>query len=429
MPYRIVGGTRFFDRAEIRDVMAYLKAVVNPADEISLKRIINTPKRSIGGTTVERIDLDARQSGTGFEDALRLAVEDDRFQARTQTALAGFIGLLDEMRSMQGDLRDLVEMVVARAGLIEALEAENTDEARGRADNIREFFGVVSEFAENHEAPDLPAFMEWLALRTDLDSLAEGEEYVTLMTVHTAKGLEYPVVFVAGLEESIFPHANSMFDPSGLEEERRLAYVAITRARERLYLTHAHARSIYGTTQHNPTSRFVGEIPAECVEASGVGSLGVSGSGWEKRGDRRGTSGHGSGAGAAPASAAAPAARVFGGGARQARAAQAQAADRELRRGRPGRPQGVRKRSRRTSVNGDALEITLRPHARDQEAAGRVRSHREDQVVGAWSAYAGRPHPRLHGSHRLEDPWARFSSSATRTPTTTRSSRRSPTRT
>jgi len=317
VPYRIVGGTRFFDRAEIRDVMGYLKAVVNPADEISLKRIINTPKRSIGGTTVERIDLDARNSGTGFEDAMRLAVEDDRFQARTQTALAGFIGLLDEMRAMQGDLRDLVEMVVARAGLIEALEAEKTDESRGRADNIREFFGVVSEFAENHDVPDLPAFMEWLALRTDLDSLAEGEEYVTLMTVHTAKGLEYPVVFVAGLEESIFPHMNSMFDPSGLEEERRLAYVAITRARERLYLTHAHARSIYGATQHNPTSRFVAEIPAECVETSGVGSLGVSGSGWEKRGDRRGTSGHGSGggAGAGFGGSGSAGSRVFGGGA------------------------------------------------------------------------------------------------------------------
>ncbi len=314
VPYRIVGGTRFFDRAEIRDVMGYLKAVVNPADEISLKRIINTPKRSIGGTTVERIDLDARNSGTGFEDAMRLAVSDDRFQARTQAALAGFIGLLDEMRSMQGDLRDLVEMIVARAGLIEALEAENTDEARGRADNIREFFGVVSEFAENHDAPDLPAFMEWLALRTDLDSLAEGEEYVTLMTVHTAKGLEYPVVFVAGLEESIFPHMNSMFDPSGLEEERRLAYVAITRARERLYLTHAHARSIYGATQHNPTSRFVAEIPAECVESSGVGSLGVSGSGWEKRGDRRGTSGHGSGGGGGTGFGGGGGGRVFGGG-------------------------------------------------------------------------------------------------------------------
>jgi len=313
VPYRIVGGTRFFDRAEIRDVMAYLKVVVNPADEISLKRIINQPKRGIGATTVERIDATARERGVGFEDALRASLDDDGLQARTRVALSGFAALLDELRAMHGDLRDLVEMIVSRSGLIEALEAENTDEALGRADNIREFFGVVSEFAENHEEPDLPAFMEWLALRTDLDSLTIDDEYVTLMTVHTAKGLEYPVVFVAGLEESIFPHANSMFDPAGLEEERRLAYVAITRARERLYLTHAHARSLYGATQHNPPSRFIAEIPAEHLEASGVGSLGVSGVGWEKRGDRRGTLGHGIGVGAGAGGG-----RVFGGGAPRA---------------------------------------------------------------------------------------------------------------
>ena len=307
--YRIVGGTRFFDRAEIRDTMAYLKALVNPADEISLKRIINTPRRGIGATTIERVEYDARERGVTFEDALRAAADDERHQTRARSALAEFAGLMDELRSMQGDLRDLVEMVVARSGMIEALEAENTDESRGRADNIREFFGVVGEFAGTHEENDLPAFMEWLALRTDLDALAEGEEYVTLMTVHTAKGLEYPVVFVAGLEDSIFPHVNSMFDPASLEEERRLAYVAITRARERLYLTHAHTRSLYGTTQHNPQSRFVAEIPAEHVETSGVGSLGVSGSGWEKRGDRRGTFGHGSGVGGTGG------ARVFGSGA------------------------------------------------------------------------------------------------------------------
>ncbi len=312
VPYRIVGGTRFFDRAEIRDVMAYLKAVVNPADEISLKRIINTPKRNIGATTVERVDAVARERDIGFEDALRLAVDDDMHRAAAQTAIAGFVALVDEMRSLEGELRDVVEMIVTKAGLIEALEAERTDEAAGRADNIREFYGVVAEFAGAHDEPDLPAFMEWLALRTDLDSLAEGDEYVTLMTVHTAKGLEYPVVFVAGLEESIFPHQNSIFDSdgSGLEEERRLAYVAITRARERLYLSHAHSRSIYGSTQHNPPSRFIGEIPSECVSASGVGSLGVSGSGWEKRGDRGGSYGYGAGAGRGATGGG----RVFGGG-------------------------------------------------------------------------------------------------------------------
>jgi DNA helicase-2/ATP-dependent DNA helicase PcrA len=224
---------------------------------------------------------------------MRAAIEDGEYQSRTRIALKGFAETLAELREIEGDLRDLVEMVVEKADLIAAYEAENTDEARNRIENIREFFGVVSEFAENHEAPDLPAFMEWLALRTDLDALAADDDYVTLMTVHTAKGLEYPVVFVAGLEESIFPHNNAMFDTSGLEEERRLAYVAITRARERLYLTHAHSRSLYGAIQHNPTSRFVGEIPAEHMEVSGVGSAGVSGMGWEKRGDRHGTFGTG----------------------------------------------------------------------------------------------------------------------------------------
>ncbi|MDZ4170108.1 MAG: UvrD-helicase domain-containing protein [Coriobacteriia bacterium] len=296
--YRIVGGTRFFDRAEIRDVTAYLKVIVNPADEVSLRRIVNTPKRGIGDTTIERITAIARQKGIGFE----LAVRDEEalsacVNAATCAKLAAFAALLDEMRGLQGDLRDVVEMIIEKTGIIAAYETERTEESLGRADNVREFFTVVSEFAASHEAPDLPAFMEWLALRTDLDSLEEGaDDYVTLMTVHTAKGLEFPVVFVAGLEESLFPHANSMFDPAGLEEERRLAYVAITRARERLYLSHAHARSIFGSTQHNPPSRFIGEIPTEHVEVSGVGSDGFSGSGWAKRGDRRGTSGHGAGA-------------------------------------------------------------------------------------------------------------------------------------
>jgi len=307
VPYKIVGGTRFFDRAEIRDVMAYLKAVVNPADVIALKRIINTPRRGIGDTTIDRIEYEARERGVGFEDSLREAIEDSDWPSRARIALRGFADTLDELRALHGDLRDLVEMVIERSGLIDALEAEHTDEAKGRAENIREFFGVVSEFAESHEDPDLPAFMEWLALRTDLDTLDEAsDEFVTLMTVHTAKGLEYPVVFVAGLEESIFPHQNSLFDPSGLEEERRLAYVAITRARERLYLTHAHARSLYGSTAHNPPSRFLGEIPEEHVTASGIGSAGMSGTGYAKRGDRGGTFGHGAGSGGG---------RVFGGGA------------------------------------------------------------------------------------------------------------------
>ena len=364
VPYRIVGGTRFFDRAEIRDVMGYLKAVVNPCDEISLKRIINTPKRSIGGTTVERVEAVARDRDITFEGALRLAVDDHVHRSGARIAIAGFVALMDELRSMEGGLRDIVEMIVAKSGLIEALEAERTDEGQNRADNIREFFGVVAEFAETHEAPDLPAFMEWLALRTDLDTLAEGDEYVTLMTVHTAKGLEYPVVFVAGLEESIFPHQNSIFatDGGGLEEERRLAYVAITRARERLYLSLAASRSIYGTTQHNAPSRFIGEIPAECMSVSGVGSMGVSGSGYEKRGDRRGTSGHGTSLGSGDGGG-----HVFGRGAPRS-AGSAGGAFNTPASKKPKAPSETFSvgdyvdhkafgRGRVTSVKGDALEI------------------------------------------------------------------------
>ena len=364
VPYRIVGGTRFFDRAEIRDVMGYLKAVVNPCDEISLKRIINTPKRSIGGTTVERVEAVARDRDITFEGALRLAVDDDVHRSGARIAIAGFVALMDELRSMEGGLRDIVEMIVAKSGLIEVLEAERTDEGQNRADNIREFFGVVAEFAETHEAPDLPAFMEWLALRTDLDTLVEGDEYVTLMTVHTAKGLEYPVVFVAGLEESIFPHQNSIFatDGGGLEEERRLAYVAITRARERLYLSLAASRSIYGTTQHNAPSRFIGEIPAECMSVSGVGSMGVSGSGYEKRGDRRGTSGHGTSLGSGDVGG-----HVFGSGAPRATGSAGGAFNTPASK-KPKAPSETFSvgdyvdhkafgRGRVTSVKGDALEI------------------------------------------------------------------------
>jgi DNA helicase II / ATP-dependent DNA helicase PcrA len=293
VPYQIVGGTRFFDRAEIRDVMAYVRAVVNPADEIALRRIVNKPKRGIGDSTLEKVAYEAAREGLGFEEALRAAAAGDWLASAPRVRIGAFLGLLDEMRELAAapdtDLRELVEGIVDVSGLISALEAERTHEAEGRVENIREFFGVVGEFAETHESPDLDEFMEWVALRTDIDTLVEGERAVTLMTVHNAKGLEFPVVFMVGMEDTIFPHANSMFDGSGLEEERRLAYVGITRARERLYLTHAHSRSLFGSTQYNLPSRFIGEIPDECVEACGAGSLGMSGSGFERRGTARGS--------------------------------------------------------------------------------------------------------------------------------------------
>ncbi len=239
------------------------------------------------------------------------------------TAVKHFAETVDTMRVLLADggsLRDLVEQIVERSGLVQSLEAERTIEAEGRIENIQEFFGVVEEFSAIHEDASLADFMEWVALRTDIDSMAEGERAVTLMTVHTAKGLEFPIVFMVGMEDTIFPHANSMFEESGLEEERRLAYVGITRARERLYLTHAHSRSLFGSMQYNPPSRFIGEIPEKHIEASGLGSQGITGTGFAARGEGSRGSGFGTGSsslgrGGSGFRSGNADGRVFGGGA------------------------------------------------------------------------------------------------------------------
>ena len=396
VPYKIVGGTRFFDRAEIRDVMAYLKMIVNPADEMSVKRVINTPRRGIGSTSIAKIEELARENRCSFFQACEIATaETGRFSAKVRAALGDFVAIVREGRRMDGELQRVVEAIVDKTGLMQALRAEGTVEAEGRLENIQEFLGVAAEFEESHddiegtlesleelraagladvpaadaslgtgsndafaspalagaEVPSsadaqdaaltgaqaalaqliagntmaaapvareqaaqtaaeiertygqlacraLPALLEWLALRSDLDALAGESHAITMMTVHSAKGLEFPAVFVAGLEEGIFPHVAGFAaadDPGKLEEERRLAYVAITRARKRLFLTYAATRRTYGSTQANPRSRFLNEIPDADIEFTGVGSAGFEGTGWEKRGDRRGTYGSGVG--------------------------------------------------------------------------------------------------------------------------------------
>lgn len=408
VPYKIVGGTRFFDRAEIRDVMAYLKMIVNPADEMSVKRVINTPRRGIGSTSIQKIEQLARDNRCSFFRACEIAcAETGMFSAKVRNGLSSFVSLVREGRRMDGELKDVVEMIVDKTGLLQAFRAEGTMESESRAENIQEFLGVAAEFEETHEdiegtlesleelraagvadvpagaepepvvvsapAPEpgpsapassfealvgardaagsnpldslaapalspqdalaaaiagnayaaptempagavhadeiertygpltckaLPALMEWLALRSDLDSLAGETHAITMMTIHSAKGLEFPAVFVAGMEEGIFPHVHDFGgsdDPGKLEEERRLAYVAITRARKRLFLTYAATRRTYGSTSANPRSRFLNEIPFEDIEFSGIGSAGFEGTGWEKRGDRHGTFGSGMG--------------------------------------------------------------------------------------------------------------------------------------
>lgn len=350
VPYRLVGGTRFFDRAEIKDVMAYLTLVVNPANDIAAQRVINVPKRGIGNTTVGHIETLARMNQCTFLEACQLACVDESIRMNTRTKIAEFVALIHEAQTYTGELRKVVEMIVDKAGLIEALQAERTEEAQSRIENIQEFYGVVDEYAQTHEDADalfeaptvtldadaldadelvvpgalagdtmaaantpsltdaqppvrvfqgdsLADFTEWVTLRTDMDTMTDDGRAVTLMTVHSAKGLEFDVVFVAGMEESIFPHSNSSGDPLGLEEERRLAYVAITRARKKLYLTSAMTRQLFGSTSSNPTSRFVREIPNDLREGIGMGSAGFSGSGWEKRGSRRGIAGSGAEAG------------------------------------------------------------------------------------------------------------------------------------
>lgn len=408
VPYKIVGGTRFFDRAEIRDVMAYLKMIVNPADEMSVKRVINTPRRGIGSTSIQKIEQLARDNRCSFFQACEIATaETGMFSAKVRNGLSSFVSLVREGRRMDGELKDVVEMIVDKTGLLQAFRAEGTMESESRSENIQEFLGVAAEFEETHEdiegtlesleelraagvadvpvsaepepvvvsapAPEpgpsapvssfealvgardaagsnpldslaapalspqdalaaaiagnayaaptempagavhadeiertygpltckaLPALMEWLALRSDLDSLAGETHAITMMTIHSAKGLEFPAVFVAGMEEGIFPHVHDFGgsdDPGKLEEERRLAYVAITRARKRLFLTYAATRRTYGSTSANPRSRFLNEIPFEDIEFSGIGSAGFEGTGWEKRGDRHGTFGSGMG--------------------------------------------------------------------------------------------------------------------------------------
>ena len=308
VPYRLVGGTRFFDRAEIRDVMAYLKCAVNPADDISALRVVNTPRRGIGKSTVERIAATAHVMGVPFLQAAREEAADPSCRPATRRGIRSFLDVVDEAAAMEGSLVDVVETIVERCGLISALEAQRSDEAQARIDNIREFFGVVGDYMRDHELlededageagvrePGLGDFLEWLSLRTDLDNLGEGSDAaVTFMTIHSAKGLEFPVVFAAGMEEGIFPHTTSLME-DGVEEERRLAYVAITRARERLYLTYAQSRRLFNKSQNNPRSRFVDEIPGSLVEFEGIGSAGMSGTGWDKRGDRRGIAGSGRG--------------------------------------------------------------------------------------------------------------------------------------
>ncbi|KIL47013.1 DNA helicase PcrA [Jeotgalibacillus campisalis] len=268
--YAIVGGTKFYDRKEIKDILAYLRLVANPADDISLTRIINVPKRGVGSTSVDRIANYARDHDMSMYDALGLGDFIDISPKITKTVIA-FRDFLSNYTQMQEYLSvtELVEDIIDKSGYKEALKAEKTIEAQSRLENIDEFLSVTKAFEDASEDKSLIAFLTDLALVADIDQLDKEEtatELVTLMTLHSAKGLEFPVVFLLGLEEGVFPHSRSLMEEAEMEEERRLAYVGITRAEEELFISNAQMRTLFGRTNMNPVSRFIAEIPSELIE-------------------------------------------------------------------------------------------------------------------------------------------------------------------
>jgi DNA helicase-2/ATP-dependent DNA helicase PcrA len=268
IPYRVVGSLKFYDRKEIKDALAYLRVLVNPADEVSLRRIVNVPKRGIGDQTVAAIDRFAKASSISMVDALERADENPDLGPRAKTAAANVGALLRVLREIVergSDPADVMEAVLERTGYVEELEADGSIEALGRVENLKELVGVAREFAGENPEGGVREFLEQVALVSDADELVEEGGAVTMMTMHIAKGLEFPVVFMVGMEDGVFPHMRSMTDPAELEEERRLAYVGITRAKERLYLTHAWSRSLYGGSNYNPPSRFLHEIPEQLI--------------------------------------------------------------------------------------------------------------------------------------------------------------------
>jgi DNA helicase II / ATP-dependent DNA helicase PcrA len=269
IPYRVVGGVRFYERREIKDVLAYLRALVNPQDAVSMRRIINTPKRGIGDQTVAGLEGFARDEGVTLLEACRRVDEIAVLSPRAVGAVRGFVDVIDRLRArLTEDARpsNVVEAAFMETGYYAELDAERTVEAESRKENLRELIGVGAEFESRFPDAGLPEFLEQIALVTEQDEYDEAASTVTLMTLHNAKGLEFEVVFIAGMEDGVFPHFRSMTDADELEEERRLAYVGITRARKRLYLAHAWSRSLFGASSYNPPSRFLNEIPSELIE-------------------------------------------------------------------------------------------------------------------------------------------------------------------
>ena len=262
IPYKVVGGTRFYDRREIKDAVAYLRVITNPLDEVSVKRVLNMPKRGIGDTSISRLDIFAREENISFFEALRRSSEAG-VSGAARRGIESFVAVIDEVAGQEEQTPGaLFESVLEKSGYLAEFSNENSVEDAGRLENLGELVSSAKEFSQVDE------FLEQVSLVADADDLSDDDK-VIMMTMHAAKGLEYPVVFIVGVEEGLFPHSRALVDANELEEERRLAYVGITRAQERLFLTHAWSRQQFGTTQYNPPSRFLEEIPEELIEHQG----------------------------------------------------------------------------------------------------------------------------------------------------------------
>jgi len=272
LPYRVVGGTRFYERKEVRDALAYLRTIANPDDEVSLRRILNTPRRGIGDRAEAMVEAFAQRERISFHAALTRAAEAPGIAARSLTAIESFVTLMGDLRTLVesgADPATVLQAVLEQSGYLIELQESTDPQDETRVENLAELESVAQEFTQANPEGTLAEFLERVSLVADSDEIPDADGtggVVTLMTLHTAKGLEFPVVFLTGMEDGVFPHMRSLGDPRELEEERRLAYVGITRARQRLYLSRAVTRSAWGTPAFNPASRFLEEIPDSVLD-------------------------------------------------------------------------------------------------------------------------------------------------------------------